>query len=141
MSQTVLQPPGWGRPHGYANGIAATGRQVYVAGQVGWNAAGVFESDDLVAQTAQALRNVVAVLNEAGAQPAHIVRMTWYLLDRAEYLRRAAEIGNAYRAVIGKHFPAMSAVEVRALIEARAQVEIEVTAVIPENPPVAATMV
>ena len=104
---------------------------MFVAGQIGWNAAAEFESDDLVAQTAQALRNVVAVLHEAGALPAHIVRMTWYVTDRAEYLRRAAELGSAYREIIGRHFPAMSAVEVSALMEERAQVEIEVTAVIP----------
>lgn len=131
MSHTVLQPPGWARPRGYANGVAATGRLVFVAGQVGWNGNAEFESDDLVAQTTQALKNVVAVLNEAGALPAHIVRMTWYVTDRAEYLRRAAELGGAYREVIGRHFPAMSAVEVSALIEDRAKVEIEVTAVIP----------
>jgi enamine deaminase RidA (YjgF/YER057c/UK114 family) len=134
MSLTILQPPGWAKPRGYANGVAATGRLVFVAGQIGWNANAEFESDDLVAQAAQALRNVMAVLNEAGALPAHIVRMTWYVTDRAEYLRRAAELGGAYREVIGRHFPAMSAVEVSALIEDRAKVEIEVTAVIPEAP-------
>ena len=131
MSLTVLQPPGWARPRGYANGVAATGRLVFVAGQIGWNGNGEFESDDLVAQTAQALRNVVAVLAEAGALPSHIVRMTWYITDKPEYLRRGAELGAAYRAVIGRHFPAMSAVEVSALIEDRAKVEIEVTAVVP----------
>jgi enamine deaminase RidA (YjgF/YER057c/UK114 family) len=131
MSVTILQPSGWAKPRGYANGVAATGRLVFVAGQVGWNGNAEFESDDLVAQAAQALRNVVAVLNEAGALPAHIVRMTWYITDRAEYLRRAGELGSAYREVIGRHFPAMSAVEVSALIEDRAKVEIEVTAVIP----------
>ena len=128
---SVLQPPGWVKPRGYANGVAATGRLVFVAGQIGWNADARFESDDLVAQTAQALRNVVAVLHEAGALPAHIVRMTWYVTDRTEYLRRAAEIGGVYREVIGRHYPAMSAVEVSALMEERARVEIEVTAVIP----------
>jgi len=132
MSLQTLQPPGWARPRGYANGIAATGRFVFVAGQIGWNADGVFESDDLVAQTAQALRNIVAVLAEAGARPEHIARMTWYVMDRAEYLRRGAEIGAVYREVIGRHYPAMSAFEVSALIEERARVEIEVTAVIPE---------
>lgn len=133
MSLTNLQPPGWARPRGYANGIAATGRLVFVAGQIGWNGNAEFETDDLVAQTAQALRNVVAVLNEAGALPAHIVRMTWYVTDRAEYLHRAAELGSAYREVIGRHFPAMSAVEVSALMEDRAKIEIEVTAVIPDT--------
>jgi enamine deaminase RidA (YjgF/YER057c/UK114 family) len=131
MMIDFLQPPGWARPRGYANGVAASGRLVFVAGQIGWNGNADFESDDLVAQVAQALRNVVAVLNEAGAVPAHIVRMTWYVTDKAEYLRRAAELGAAYREVIGRHFPAMSAVEVSALIEDRAKVEIEVTAVIP----------
>ena len=130
MTLTVLQPPGWTRPRGYANGIAASGRMVFVAGQIGWNAECVFESDDLVAQTAQALRNIVAVLVEGGALPSHIVRMTWYVTDRAEYLRRAKELGAAYREIIGGNYPAMTAVEVSALIEARAQVEIEVTAVI-----------
>ena len=129
MSLTTLQPPGWARPRGYANGIAATGRMVFVAGQIGWNADCEFESDDLVAQAAQALRNIVAVLAEAGALPAHIVRMTWYVTNRAEYIRRAKELGAVYREIIGGHYPAMTAVEVSALIEERAQVEIEVTAV------------
>ena len=130
MTLTVLQPSGWSRPRGYANGIATSGRMVFVAGQIGWNADCVFDSDDLVAQTAQALRNLVAVLAEGGALPSHIVRMTWYVTDRAEYLRRAKELGAAYREIIGGNYPAMTAVEVSALIEARAQVEIEVTAVI-----------
>ena len=130
MTLMTLQPAGWARPRGYANGIAATGRMVFVAGQIGWNAACEFESDDLVAQAAQALRNIVAVLAEAGALPVHIARMTWYVTDRAEYVRRAKELGAAYREIIGSHYPAMTAVEVSALIEARALVEIEVTAVI-----------
>ena len=132
MSGRILQPEGWAPARGYANGVAASGRQVFVAGQIGWNANAQFESDDLVAQIAQALRNVVAVLAEGGAEPAHMTRMTWYLTDRVEYKRRAAEIGAAYREVIGRHYPAMTAVEVRALIEDRAKVEIEVTAVVPE---------
>ena len=132
MSGRILQPEGWAPARGYANGVAATGRQVFVAGQIGWNSNAQFESDDLVAQIAQALRNVVAVLAEGGAEPAHMTRMTWYLTDRVEYKRRAAEIGAAYREVIGRHYPAMTAVEVRALIEDRAKVEIEVTAVVPE---------
>lgn len=131
MNSTILQPAGWARPRGYVNGIAASGRMVFVAGQVGWTGDGVFESDDLVMQTTQALRNIVAVLAEAGARPEHIVRMTWYLLDKREYVTRAQEIGAAYRGVIGRNFAAMSAVQVSALIEDRAQVEIEVTAVIP----------
>lgn len=131
MTQRILQPAGWPRPSGYANGVSATGRLVFVAGQVGWNAAGAFESDDFVAQVAQALRNVVAVLAEDGARPEHIARMTWYVTDRGEYVRRAREIGAVYREVIGRHFPAMTAVEVSALVETGAKVEVEVTAVVP----------
>ena len=130
MSNTILQPPGWAAPRGYANGVAASGRLVFVAGQIGWNAQAQFETDDFVAQTAQALRNVVAVLAEAGAHPEDIVRMTWYVTDREEYLRRGKEVGNVYREIIGKHYPAMTAVDVRALMEARAKVEIEATAVV-----------
>ena len=127
----VLQPAGWKAPRGYVNGVAASGTQVFVAGQIGWNAQSVFESDDLVAQVRQALVNVRAVLAEAGAQPEHITRMTWYLTDKREYLKRAKEIGAAYREVIGVYTVAMTAVQVVALIEDRAQVEIEVTAVVP----------
>lgn len=131
---TVLQPPGWARPKGYSNGIAARGTLVFVAGQVGWNAQEQFESDDLVAQVRQALLNVVAVLREAGAGPEHLVRMTWYLLDKADYLGRQRELGAVYREVIGKHFPVMSAFQIAGLIEHRALVEIECTAVIPDPP-------
>jgi len=127
----VLQPPGWAVPRGYANGVSASGTQVFVAGQIGWNAQGTFDSDDLVAQVRQALLNVRAVLAEAGATPQHIVRMTWYLTDRHEYLARGREIGAVYREVIGSYSVAMSAVEVSALMEDRARVEIEVTAVVP----------
>ncbi len=127
-----LQTPGWAPAKGYANGVAARGTLVCVGGQIGWNAAQQFESDDFIDQTAQALANVVAVLREAGAGPEHIVRMTWYVTDRAEYLRRQRELGQAYRAHIGRHFPAMSCVEVSALMEARAKVEIEATAVLPD---------
>ena len=132
MSKQRLQPTGWAEPRGYANGVLATGRQVFVAGQIGWDAAGVFESDDLVLQVRQALANVVAVLAEAGAQPAHIVRMTWYVTDKREYLARGRDIGRAYRELIGDYSVAMSAVQVTALMEDRAKVEIEVTAVIPD---------
>ena len=131
MTKARLQPKGWAEPKGYANGVAASGRQVFVAGQIGWNAACVFESDDLVAQARQALANIVAVLAEAGARPEHIVRMTWYLTDKREYLARAREIGRAYRELIGDYTVAMSAVQVAALMEDRALVEIEVTAVVP----------
>jgi len=127
----VLQPPGWKPPRGYVNGVAAAGTQVFVAGQIGWNALCEFESDDLVVQVRQALHNVVAVLAQAGASPQHICRMTWYLSDKREYLLRAREIGAVYREVIGSYTVAMSAVQVAALIEDRAQVEIEVTAVLP----------
>ncbi|HMO44430.1 MAG TPA: RidA family protein [Rubrivivax sp.] len=128
----VLQPPGWARPKGYANGVAVRGRQIYVAGMIGWDGDGRFHSDDLVAQVRQALANIVEVLAEAGARPEHIVRMTWYLTDKREYLARGREIGAAYRELIGSFNAAMTAVQVSALIEDRAQVEIEVTAVVPD---------
>jgi enamine deaminase RidA (YjgF/YER057c/UK114 family) len=128
----ILQPPGWVRPKGYSNGVAARGRQIYVSGMIGWDAKGRFQTDDFVAQSRQALENVVAVLREAGAGPEHIVRMTWYVLDRHEYLEAGAALGAAYREVIGRNYPAMSAVQVAALMEERARVEIEVTAVIPD---------
>ncbi len=126
----VLQPAGWAKPKGYANGIAAIGRQVYVSGQIGWNAQCEFESDDFVAQVEQALSNIVAVLSEAGAGPQHITRMTWFILDKTEYLARGKEVGDAYRRVIGRHFPAMSLLVVAGLLEDRAKVEIEATAVV-----------
>jgi enamine deaminase RidA (YjgF/YER057c/UK114 family) len=127
----ILLPDGWDKPKGYANGIVASGRQVFVAGQIGWNAQCKFETDDFVAQVEQALRNVVAVLAVGGAGPQHITRMTWYILDKKEYLARGREVGEAYRRVIGRHFPAMTLVVVAGLLEDRAKVEIEVTAVVP----------
>lgn len=127
---TTLQPPGWAPAKGYANGIAARGMQIFVGGQIGWNAQQQFESDDFIVQTAQALRNIVAVLAEAGAGPEHMVRMTWYILDRGEYNARLKELGQVYREVMGRNFPAMTCVQVAALVEARARVEIEVTAVL-----------
>jgi enamine deaminase RidA (YjgF/YER057c/UK114 family) len=133
MTITVLQPAGWAPPKGYANGVAATGLQVFVAGQIGWNAQCAFESDDLVDQVRLALANIKAVLAEAGAQPQHITRMTWYLVDKREYLKRAREIGAVFREVIGHYAIAMTAVQVAGLIEDRAQVEIEVTAVVPQG--------
>jgi enamine deaminase RidA (YjgF/YER057c/UK114 family) len=129
----ILQPPGWPRPRGYSNGIAARGRQVYVAGMVGWNERGEFVETTLVGQVRQALENIRAVLAEAGAGPEHLVRMTWYLLDLREYRAEGAAIGAVYREVLGKHFPAMSAVQVAGLVEEAALVEIEVTAVVPEE--------
>ena len=132
MTHTFLQPPGWAPAKGYANGVAARGTLVFVGGQIGWNAQQQFESDDFIEQTRQTLHNVVAVLKEAGAGPEHMVRMTWYVIDRVEYNARLKELGGVYREVIGKHFPAMTCVEVAALMEARAKVEIEVTAVLPD---------
>jgi len=127
----VLQPPGWLPPRGYANGVAAEGVLVFVAGQIGWNARCEFESDDFVDQVRQALSNVCAVLAEGGATPQHIVRMTWYVLDRSEYLARGREVGAVFRELVGSYSIAMSAVQVSALMEPRARVEIEVTAVVP----------
>ena len=127
----ILQPPGWDKPKGYSNGVAAEGRLVFVAGQIGWNAACRFDSDDFVDQTRQALANIVAVLAEAGAKPEHIVRMTWYVTDKREYLSRGRDVGAVFRELIGVYHAAMSAVEVSALMEDRAKVEIEVTAVVP----------
>jgi enamine deaminase RidA (YjgF/YER057c/UK114 family) len=127
----VLQPPGWAPPRGYANGVAAQGMQVFVAGQIGWNAQCQFETDDFVGQVRQALLNVLAVLGEAGAGPQHIARMTWYVTDKREYLARGREVGAVFRELIGAYGIAMSAVQVSALMEDRAQVEIEVTAVLP----------
>lgn len=132
MTHNLLQPPGWAPAKGYANGVAARGTLVFVGGQIGWNAQQQFETDDFIEQTRQTLHNVVAVLKEAGAGPEHMVRMTWYVIDRVEYNARLKELGAAYREVIGKHFPAMTCVEVAALMEARAKVEIEVTAVLPD---------
>jgi enamine deaminase RidA (YjgF/YER057c/UK114 family) len=128
----ILQPEGWARPRGYANGVAARGRMVFVSGMVGWDARGHFRATDLAGQVRQALSNVVAVLAEAGARPEHIVRMNWYVLDKREYVAAYPAIGVAYREVVGRHFPAMTAVQVAALVEDAARVEIEVTAVIPD---------
>ena len=127
-----LQPPHWAEPKGYVNGIMARGAMIFVGGQIGWNAAQQFESDDFIAQTRQALTNIVAVLQSAGAGPEHMVRMTWYVADRVEYTARLKELGGVYREVMGKNFPAMSCVEVSGLVEDRARVEIEVTAVLPD---------
>jgi enamine deaminase RidA (YjgF/YER057c/UK114 family) len=131
MNEALL-PEGWPRPKGYANGVAATGRQIYVAGQVGWDPQGVWETDDFAAQTRQALANIVAVLRSAGAETKHIVRMTWYVTSKREYLAAGRDVGKAFREIIGFYDIAMTAVEVTALIEDRAKVEIEVTAVIPD---------
>jgi enamine deaminase RidA (YjgF/YER057c/UK114 family) len=130
---TILQPPGWPRPRGYSAGVAARGTAIYVSGQVGWDETGRFGSCDFAPQVRQALLNVVAVLAEGGAGPQHIVRMTWYVTSRTEYLENAVAIGVAYRAVLGPHFPAMSVVEVSGLVEEMAKVEIEVTAMLPSE--------
>jgi len=129
----ILHPSGWKSARGYANGIAARGTLVFIGGQIGWNAAQQFESDDFVAQAKTALANVVAILAEAGGRPEHIVRMTWYVVDKREYLAAQPALGVAYRDVMGRHFPAMTAVEVKALIDERAKVEIEATAVVPDE--------
>jgi len=132
MTFKHLQPPGWAPAKGYANGIAARGTQIYIGGQIGWNAQQQFETDDFIAQTQQALRNIAAVLKEAGAGPEHMVRMTWYVIDRVEYNSRLKELGAVYREVLGKNFPAMACVQVAGLMEERAKIEIEATAVIPD---------
>ncbi|HEY0850007.1 MAG TPA: RidA family protein [Bradyrhizobium sp.] len=129
--QTIVQPKGWKRPKGYANGILAEGKMLFVAGQVGWNEREEFESDDFVKQAEQALKNIVAVLNEGGAKPEHIARMTWYVTSNKEYVDRLAEVGKVYKSIIGPHYPAMSLVQVAGLFEAGAKLEIEATAVIP----------
>ena len=129
----ILQPDGWAAPKGYVNGIAARGMLVFVGGQIGWNAQQQFETDDFVGQARQALANVVAVLREAGAGPEHITRMTWYVVDKREYVASYRPLGLVYREIMGTHFPAMTAVAVAGLIEDRAKVEIEVTAVVPDG--------
>ena len=128
----VLQPAGWKQPKGYANGILAQGRMVFTGGMIGWNADEEFESDSFADQAEQTLKNIVAVLAEAGGRPEHIVRLTWYVTDKREYLNEQKQLGAAYRRVIGDHFPAMALVQVAALVEDRAKLEIEATAVLPD---------
>lgn len=128
----VLHPANWKKASGYANGMLAQGRTVWVGGQIGWNGDQVFETRDFGEQTRQALANIVAVLHEAGGRPEHIVRLTWYVTDKQEYLASLKGIGDAYRSVLGRHFPAMTMVQVADLIEDEAKVEIEATAVIPD---------
>ena len=132
MMHSILQPKGWAAPLGYANGIIARGRTVFIAGQIGWNAQAKIESDELIDQVRQALANIVAVLGEAGAKPEHITSITWYLTDKRDYLAKLKQIGEVYRDVIGRNFPTMTAVQVVALIEDRAKVEIQAIAVIPD---------
>jgi enamine deaminase RidA (YjgF/YER057c/UK114 family) len=128
----ILQPRDWPRPRGYANGVSARGRLVFVAGQIGWDESGTLAGDDLVSQSRQALRNILTILAEDGARAEHLVRLTWFVVDREEYLESSKALGEAYREVIGAYYPAMSALEVSALMEPGARVEIEATAVVPE---------
>jgi len=128
----LLLPKGWPMPSGYSQGIAVRGTQIFVAGQIGWTSEGFFESDEFWQQTRQALKNTVSILSEAGAKPEHIVRMTWYITDRQEYLAQLKQVGEVYREIIGVHFPVMTIVEISKLLEKRAKLEIETTAVIPE---------
>jgi enamine deaminase RidA (YjgF/YER057c/UK114 family) len=130
-SLQFLHPRHWKRAKGYANGVVAEGRTVFVAGQIGWNAAQQFESRDFVSQVRQALENVMAIIEEAGGAPAHVTRLTWFITDKKEYLSRLAEVGEAYRSVMGKHYPAMTVVQVTGLMEDQAKVEIEASAVLP----------
>lgn len=127
----ILQPDGWKKPIGYANGVMASGRTIHVGGQIGWNANCEFETDDFVAQVRQTLQNIVDVLAAGGAKPEHIVSMTWYFTNKREYVDNLKGIGAAYRDTIGRHFPAMAAVQVVALVEDRAKIEIQATAVVP----------
>ncbi|MBD9375402.1 RidA family protein [Rhizobium sp. ARZ01] len=129
---TILQPEGWAKPIGYSNGVAASGRTFFVGGQIGWNENSEFETDDFVEQVRQTLKNVVAVLAAGGAEPHHITTMTWYFTDKQEYLENLRGIGQAYRETIGRHYPAMAAMQVVALVEDRAKIEIQATAVVPE---------
>ena len=133
MSHEILHPANWKPARGYANGVAASGRMVFTGGLIGWNADQEFESDDFVAQVEAALRSIVAVLACAGARPEHLVRLTWYVTDKREYLSNLKGLGAVYKEVIGRHYPAMALVQVVALVEDRAKVEIEATAVIPED--------
>jgi enamine deaminase RidA (YjgF/YER057c/UK114 family) len=132
MALEILQPPGWAKPKGYANGVAAEGRLVFIAGQIGWNPqTGAFEADDMAGQVRQALANICAVLAEAGGKPEHLARLTWYVTNKQAYLADPKGIGDAYRSTVGRHYPAMAMVAVDALVEDRALVEIEATAVVP----------
>ena len=130
---TVLQPPGWARARGFSNGIAASGKLVFIAGQVGWTGEGQWEARDFAGQFRQTLKNILAVLAEAGGTPQHLVRLTWYVMDKKEYLAALPEVGAAYRELMGKHFPTMAVVQVGGLVEDEARLEIEATAVIPEK--------
>ena len=134
MTMQTLQPPSWAKPRGFANGIAASGKLVFIAGQVGWTGEGKWEAHDFAGQFKQTLKNIVEVLAQAGGTPQHIVRLTWYVTDKQEYLASLKDVGIAYRAVMGRHFPTMAVVQVSGLVEPEARLEIEATAVIPEGP-------
>ena len=127
----ILQPPDWAKPRGYSNGVVASGQIVFISGQIGWDAQGTFHNSDFVGQARQALLNIIEILTEAGGKPEHITRLTWYVVDKQEYLGCGKDLGEAYREVMGKHYPAMTAVQVTALMEDMARVEIEATAIIP----------
>ena len=129
--QQILQPPGWARAKGFSNGIACSGKLVFIAGQIGWTGEGKWEATDFAGQFRQAIRNILSVLAEANGKPEHIVRLTWYVVDKAEYLRSLAEVGAAYRELMGRHYPTMAVVQVSGLMEDEARLEIEATAVIP----------
>ena len=131
MSMQILQPPGWARAKGFSNGIAATGKLVFVAGQVGWTGEGKWEARDFAGQFRQVIKNILAVLAQAQGKPEHIVRLTWYVLDKQEYLGALKEVGLAYRELMGRHFPTMAVVQVSGLVEPQARIEIETTAVVP----------
>jgi enamine deaminase RidA (YjgF/YER057c/UK114 family) len=132
MSMQILQPPGWAKAKGFSNGIAARGKLVFIAGQVGWTGEGKWQAHDFAGQFRQALQNIISVLKEANGEPQHIVRLTWYVLDKKEYLGSLREVGLAYRQLMGRHYPAMAVVQVGGLVEDEARLEIEATAVIPE---------
>ena len=133
MTHDILHPRHWKAARGYANGVSATGRLIFTGGIIGWNADQEFETDDFAGQATQVLKSIVEVLAEGGAKPEHLVRLTWYVTDKADYLGSLKEVGAAYKAIIGRHFPAMALVQVVALVEDRAKVEIEATAVVPEG--------
>ena len=130
--QQILQPPGWARAKGFSNGIACSGKLVFIAGQIGWTGQGAWEAKDFAGQFKQSIKNIISVLNEAGGKPEHIVRLTWYVIDKQEYLAALQEVGAAYRELIGRHYPVMAVLQVGALVESAARLEIEATAVIPD---------
>jgi len=131
----ILQPPGWARARGFSNGISCSGTLVFIAGQIGWTGQGAWEAKDFAGQFKQSIKNIISVLNEAGGKPEHIVRLTWYVIDKQEYLAALQEVGAAYRELMGRHYPTMAVVQVSGLVEDEARLEIEATAVIPEKKP------